>query len=338
MGKHTFQYTLAKLVSTLENIVPGMLDRLPSIEFFTFIEDKDGMIRLQIGTVYNVVPVCAAITGKAKPKVLYESGKVFKNYYDPGKKDEWYKVTLAEPFRHVRTDGGEWKEMLKALVLFLFLQAGHVKQFIDLNGGEGVPMLIAALKTLPDPTVGHKDSIEPGKCSEDMVAEDHVSVGEKPTASTSTNDSSTYKTSADGNSTDDTWAPSSPVTDVPAKKSPAKNSVKKSSAKQTRAKKTSAAEVSEKKTLAKKALAKKVSPKKSAEDEQLQDKLSTNMNTDRLEADSENDLPMSESKNKKKRTHKDFLEGETDERKFTVATPHLILDADFVIVASAPKI
>jgi hypothetical protein len=334
MGKRTPQYTLAKLVSTLETTVPGMLDRLPSIEFFTFIEDMDGLLRLRIGTVCSVVPVCATITGKAKPKVLYESGKVFKSYYDPGKEEEWRKVTLVEPFLYFRTGGEEWKEKLMALVSFLFLQAGHVKQFIDLNGGKGVPMLIAALKTLPDPAVDRKDSLEPEKYSEDMAEKDHVSVGEKPAASTSASDSSTDKTSADGNSIADTSAPSNPVTDVPAKKSPAK----KNSAEQTRAKKTSAAGVSKKKTPAKKTPAKKASPKKSAEDEQLKDKMSVNSNEDQVETNSESDFPISESKNKKKRTFKDFLEDETDERKFTLATPHLILNADFVIVVSAPKI
>jgi hypothetical protein len=324
MGKRTSHYTLAKLVSTLETTVPGMLDRLPSIEFFTFIEDMDGLLRLRIGTVCSIVPVCATITGKAKPKVLYESGKVFKSYYDPGKEEEWRKVTLVEPFLYFRTGGEEWKEKLMALVSFLFLQAGHVKQFIDLNGGEGVPMLIAALKTLTDPAVDRKDSLKPEKYSEDMAEKDHVSVGEKPAASTSASDSSTDKTSADGNSIADTSVPSNPVTDVPAKKSPAK----KTSAKQTCAKKTPA----------KKTSAKKASPKKSVEDEQLKDKMSVNSNKDQVETNSESDFPISESKNKKKRTLKDFLEDETDERKFTLATPHLILNADFVIVVSAPKI
>ena len=313
MGKRTPQYTLGKLVSTLEKTVPGMLARLPSIEFFTFIEDMDGLLRLHIGTVCSVVPVCATITGKFKPKVLYESGKVFKNYYDPRKENEWHKVTLTKPFRYLRTGGKEWKEKLMALVSFLFLQAGHVKQFIDLNGGEGVPMLIAALKTLPDPTVDRKDSVEPEKCSEDMAEKDHVSVGEKSAASTSANDSSADKTPAKGISTYDTSAPSIPCTDVSAKKGPAK------------------------KNPAKKVSAKKASPKKSAEDDQLQGKMSANPNTDHADTSSENNFPISESKNKNKRTHKNFLRGETDERKFTLATPHITIYVDFFIVASAPK-
>jgi len=79
MGKRTTQYTLAKLASLREKTLPGLLARLPSIELFTFSEDMDGLLRLHIGTVCSVVPVCAALTGKTRPKVLYESGKVFKS-------------------------------------------------------------------------------------------------------------------------------------------------------------------------------------------------------------------------------------------------------------------
>ena len=67
---------------------------MPSIEIFTFSKDIDGLLCLHISTVCSVVPVCATITRKAKLKVLYKLGKVFKSYYNLGKDDEWYKVTL----------------------------------------------------------------------------------------------------------------------------------------------------------------------------------------------------------------------------------------------------
>jgi hypothetical protein len=339
MGKRTTQYNLAKLVSILEKTLPGLLDRLPSIELFTFSEDMDGLLRLHIGTVCSVVPVCATLTGKTRPKMLYESGKVFKSYYDPGKEDEWYKVTLTEPFRYVKTGGEEWKEKLKAMISFLFLQAGHVKQFIDLNGGEGVLMLIAALKTLPDSTSERKDSVELEKCPKDTVAEDHILGDEISAASTLENDSSTDKTSAGGDLTDDTSAPSSPVTDISAKKTPVKKySVAKTPTKDTRAKKASIVKVAEKKNSAKKASVKNASSNKSADDEQPQEKLDATPNEDQAQASSANEFFVSQSKNKEKRTHDDLLQGESDERNFTLATLHVISNADFVIIASALKI
>jgi hypothetical protein len=310
MGRRKLHYTLAELVSAHETDQTGLLTRLPSAETYTFSKDMDNLIRLHVGTVCGFVPVCATITGQTKPKVLYESGKVFKNYYDPAKEEQWSKITLSEPFSFVESGGDGWEEKLKALVSFLFLQGGYTKQLIDLNGGKGVDMLSAALKTIPDPNVKHKVSIELKNCAEHEAAEHRISVDEMLEANHSANDSSTHMTLADGHLADDTSAPSTHVRDTFTMEVSVKVSVRNTTAKKTPTKKPRA-----KRNPAKKSPPNTASPKKTADDLQPQDKQLAIPKADCACNSIESETRMLGIKEIKKRTHAEFLEDETEESK-----------------------
>jgi hypothetical protein len=329
MGKRKSQYTLAELVSAHEADQPGLLTHIPSVETYTFSKDMDDLIRLHVGTVCGFVPVCATITGQTKPKLLYESGKVFKNYYDPAKEEQWSKITLSEPFSFVESGGDGWEEKLKALISFLFLQGGYTKHFIDLNGGKGVDMLFAALKTIPDPKAKHKVSVELKNCSEYEAAEHRVSVDEMLAANHSANDSSMDVTSSDGDLAGDTSAPSTQVRDTFTMEVSVKVSVRKTTVKKTPTEKTRA-----KRSLVKKSSPNTASPLKMTNDLQPQDKQLNTPKADYARNNSESDTRMLNIKVIKKRTHVELLEDETEESEFISPTLHLNPYADLFITSA----
>ncbi|KAF2797847.1 hypothetical protein K505DRAFT_358059 [Melanomma pulvis-pyrius CBS 109.77] len=179
MAKKTKPYNLKQTMAILDALQPGLLRRLPPGESFTFAQDQDGKDRLHVGHVCGgSVHVWISLAGKSKVRMLYESGLVFKTYYNPGLED-FAKVTLIEPFNHLKETGGggnfAWDDMMKAMAPFLFLRAGLVRKFVDLNAGRGIEMLVAALRAIPVAETGCKgpaDMSSEGTSSEGTSCEE----------------------------------------------------------------------------------------------------------------------------------------------------------------------
>ncbi|KAF2708987.1 hypothetical protein K504DRAFT_293227 [Pleomassaria siparia CBS 279.74] len=163
MVKRSNRYTFAQTVAMLKKQDINPLSLIPQDSEFAFEYDMDDNLRLHIGNVCGNVPVWANFVARPNKWVVFESGKVFFTRYTV--EDFEGKVELIVPFSRLKQDRegegeGEvkWDDMMKALVPFLFLRAGHIKHFVDFEEGKGMQMLAKALECLPVP-VQRADSV-----------------------------------------------------------------------------------------------------------------------------------------------------------------------------------